>query len=105
MKQKIIIYNLRDHKKSYPVKPFYCDRRSSLGNPFPMMNKSQTERDRVCNLYEDNWEHLMLQEKARTYMLELIKQAQHRPIGLLCWCAPKRCHCETIKRKIEEAIA
>ena len=101
---QIIIYNLRDHMKSYPVKPYYCDRDSPLGNPFVMIGRSKAERNRVYNLYVDNWEHLMLQEEARKYMMNLINQAKRRPIGLLCWCAPKLCHCEHIKYKIEEAL-
>jgi hypothetical protein len=42
-----------------PVKPpkgvIYrrIDRRTPLGNPYPMRNESQAERDRVCDLYEE----------------------------------------------------
>lgn len=34
----------------------------------------------------------------------IIELAKNNDITLLCWCYPKRCHAETIKRYIESKL-
>ena len=96
----ITILNLRECK---PTEPFHVrvDRGSGLGNPFYMRNES--ERDEVCNKYEE-WfnEHCNDPEiKGKLDDLASIYK-QHGQIILFCWCAPKRCHAETIKKYLSQ---
>jgi len=94
----IQIVNLRSGKS--PVEPWevYVDRRSPLGNPFKMKGNSEEERNRVCDEY-DAW----LNEALRTNPLVhaefqrlLNLYRMHGQLSLYCWCAPKRCHAESI---------
>jgi len=92
----IEIMNLRNCKPSYPwdVK---VDRSSVLGNPFPMRNESQ--RTAVCEKYAA---YLAVEIKKpgafRNEMIRLYRlYQQHGKLRLFCWCAPKRCHAETIR--------
>jgi len=85
----------------------YCGRGSSLGNPFKMMN--QQDRDRVCNNFEA-YLPAKLQEDSRESALmhrqlnEIAKLAKIGDVQLQCFCAPKRCHCETIKSYVEDIL-
>ena len=86
---------------------FRCDRESPVGNPFIAHNES--ERDKVCEQYESLFDQTMLDDtlddntgsKFRAYIQEIVNfHNQHGHVTLACWCAPKRCHCETIKQWI-----
>ena len=99
----IEICNLRNEK---PVNPYdiYVDRRSVLGNPYP--DRDGKSRDLVCDRYEDHFTY-----KSRTdnrFQRELGRllaiYEYHGKLRLFCWCAPKRCHAETIKRWLERHI-
>lgn len=65
----------------------YCGRGSKWGNPFVMQDKSQAERDRVCDAFERylHGQHQLLRE-----LDELSGQ------DLICFCAPQRCHCDLL---------
>ena len=88
----------------------YCGRGSALGNPFPMRDGS--DRDRVCNNYEEWFKNMVdpimcYNDEARrmTQQLNIIKRAASKgDVYLQCFCAPKRCHCDTIKKYIEENL-
>jgi len=98
----ITIHNLR-HRKCDKQWCVAIDRRSVLGNPFFM--KSEKERDKVCDDYEKHFNKMkdearFKQELRRLYSI-------HKCFGkleLYCWCAPKRCHGETIKKFLEQYI-
>lgn len=80
----------------------YCGRGTALGNPFPMHNESQ--RDGVCDEYEKYFDHQVneLQNPDMLAELRLIYSAARKgDINLGCFCAPKRCHCDTIKAFID----
>lgn len=98
------------NKKTYTwrtgVSYFQVDRSSPLGNPFFMTNESQ--RDEVCDKYEE-WFYKMLEENVNQHFLEHLQEIfeaamEGKEVALLCWCAPKRCHAETIKRFIETKV-
>lgn len=101
---KIEICNLRTEKPQYPWDVKVCRRSSLLGNPFIMLNES--DRDKVCDDYI-KWitEQLAPGGKDRKVIEELLHlqklYEQHGKLRLFCWCAPKRCHAETIKSLIE----
>ena len=100
----IEICNLRNCKVEfdYDVK---VDRTSVLGNPYRMYN--ETQRNKVCIDYElyfnaqiasNNVE--FLNELRRLYKIH----KQFGKLRLFCWCYPKRCHAETIKRFLEKYL-
>uniref|UniRef100_A0A7R9ZSY3 DUF4326 domain-containing protein n=1 Tax=Craspedostauros australis TaxID=1486917 RepID=A0A7R9ZSY3_9STRA len=79
---------------------------SPLGNPFKM--KVEADRDDVVDKYQCWLAEEMLDEDgaARSEILriaELVMTSQ-RPIHLVCWCAPKRCHGDIIKQFVEKIV-
>jgi hypothetical protein len=74
-----------------------CDRKTPLGNPFYMSNESQ--RIEVCNKFEA----YLPEAYATDHVIrsEVTNIAMHVESGhnvlLQCWCAPKKCHCDSIK--------
>lgn len=84
------VLNKRVH--GVPASAVYVGRPSKFGNPFAMV--SEAERDHVCDAYE-------------TWLLakpELVAAAKHELKGkdLVCWCAPRRCHADTLLRIANE---
>jgi hypothetical protein len=84
-------------------------RGTPLGNPFKMVGFSQEERDRVCNAYEQWLPTTLLENGAELAQFnELMKLAQNpecKTLELICHCAPKRCHGDTIKRLLEQELS
>jgi len=81
----------------------YCGRGSPLGNPFAM--KGPMDRDRVCDEYKHYFYRSVevIGDRGMLNQLNKIaKLAEEGNVNLVCFCAPKRCHCETIKKYIEE---
>lgn len=76
------IVNLRNVQAKPGEIVIRCDRKTVVGNPFFMHDES--ERDYVTFIYQ---------------------KALKQDVALACWCAPKRCHTETIKRFIEKCLA
>lgn len=76
-----------------------------LGNRFRMT--SESDRDRVCDMYE-RWFNTQLAEQNEVFLNELRRlYVIHRTYGklrLFCWCAPKRCHAETIRNFLNKYI-
>lgn len=81
------ILNLR---AGLPLGAIRVDRKGPWGNPFVMRHEAL--RDIVCDAFEA-WamhpDQAAYRERAR---LELAGK------DLACWCAPKRCHAETLRR-------
>jgi len=100
---KVNILNLRKVKPSKP-QDFRCDRGSPLGNPFPM--KGEETRNEVCDLYDKYfYKHMLQSQIVLRYLniiLKVLKDAGE--VNLFCWCAPKRCHAETIKKWLLEEL-
>lgn len=98
----ISIKNLR---KEHPAAPYdiIVDRRHILGNPYLMQNQTDEERIRVCKKYHDYiialYNRNPIIRKAFHELLTIYKK--HGQLNLYCWCAPKRCHAQTIKQIIE----
>lgn len=87
--------------KKYDVGAYYIGRGTPLGNPFVMKNYSDEERNRVCDEY-DVWFNKQIENNNPKVMRELDKIIEilkrDGKIILGCFCAPKRCHGDTIKR-------
>ncbi len=101
----ITIHNLRHEKPSLLHEVKVC-RPSVLGNPFKLSkNASIYQRGIVCDRYEDYIEGLIVERNERIIMeldrlYRIYKECNM--LKLYCWCTPKRCHAEIIKRIIEE---
>ena len=65
----------------------YCGRGSPYGNPFVIGRDGN--RDEVCDKFERE-------------ILPTLDVTALRGKNLLCYCAPKRCHCDAILRKANE---
>lgn len=96
----IRIVNLRNVQLHAGEKLIKVDRSTPVGNPFPMHNQSEAERNRVCDEYAVYFKQKVT-EKTDTqfmeYLRDIYRAAKKQDIALGCWCAPKRCHAETIK--------
>lgn len=97
----IKVGNIRTHKKDGSI-AIKIDRSSVLGNPFYMPNEAK--RDLVCDQYEEYFNKKITGKTDSKFIEELnriYELSKSNDITLLCWCSPKRCHGETIKRYIE----
>ena len=85
----------------------YIGRGSVLGNPFPMQNQSDVERNRVCVEYA-HWICAKIEAKDPAVLNEL-RIIQHKSeaglVVLGCFCHPKQCHGDFIKQIIDHHIA
>ena len=100
----IIIIRVPDTAKfeAKGYKVIRIDRQTPVGNPFYM--HSEAERDKVCDQYQAYFDSKVSKKTDNAFMNYLrgiYKFAQNQPVALACWCAPKRCHGETIKKFIE----
>lgn len=87
------VVNLRTCKDWGKPGDVRVDRMTKWGNPYVMLNEST--RDFVCDSYE-GW----LDEQIRHRKLNLNELVDAKRLG--CWCHPKRCHGDYLKKKIEE---
>ncbi|MFA5306045.1 MAG: DUF4326 domain-containing protein [Candidatus Babeliales bacterium] len=69
------------------------DRTTSWGNPFFMHNES--ERDAVCDAYA-----LYIMRMLKDGHLDISELFTAKRLG--CWCKPKRCHGDFLKKLIED---
>lgn len=80
-------------------------RPTPLGNPFPMRKESQ--RDEVCNNYEQ-WFNDKLSQQDPLVLNELRKLwvlgKQQGYLNLGCYCAPRRCHADTIAKFLKNYV-
>ena len=102
MIEVVNLKQLKDVKDGIVIR---VDRKSVLGNPFYMHDES--ERDKVCDEYQTYFDKKVNEKTDENFMNELrriYKLAKHNKVYLACWCAPKRCHAETIKAFIEQYL-
>lgn len=80
----------------------YCGRPSPLGNPYHA--RQEEDRDAVCDLYAQ-WFAKQIEQQNERVLRELRRLYRigkdNGIVRLQCWCAPKRCHCNTIKAFLE----
>jgi len=80
------------------------DRASILGSPYKL--HTEAKRDEVIDKYEV-WFNEQVEtnyEFARELNRLLSIHARYDKLNLLCWCVPKRCHAEVIKKWLEEEL-
>jgi len=87
--------------KKHGARGIYVGRPSSLGNPFPL--QCETERAAVIRDYEEWLAEQLLDPSspASREIHRLAALARKGDLCLICWCAPKACHADIIKRTIE----
>lgn len=73
------VYNI--YHKNYPSDAVNCMRGSPYGNPYIM--GVHGDRNEVCDLFEEK-------------VLPTLNVNPLKGADLLCCCAPKRCHCDSI---------
>ena len=80
---KPIVVHINKSFGTYKIK---VDRGTDWGNPFVMQHEQ--DRDRVCDLFilYANW-------RLTVEPMWLVPLRGH---NLACWCAPKRCHADTL---------
>lgn len=81
-----------------PSQGVYVGRPSPLGNPFYMADESH--RDEVCDKYQV-WFDRKVEAKDPAVMRELrriFRLGREGDVKLVCFCAPRRCHADTIAR-------
>jgi hypothetical protein len=99
----IQIKNLRNSKiiHSYDIR---ADRKTVYGNPYFM--DGEWERDSVCDDYDRYF--IIRMGSDPTFRAEIDRLVeiykQYGKLNLFCWCVPRRCHVETIKKYIERVL-
>ena len=88
----IKIINARQAPWGYNPNVRFVDRGTHWGNPFIM--GSEKERDYVCAMFE---KYAIWRLTVEPTWLDPLR-GQH----LVCHCAPKRCHAETLRRLANE---
>jgi hypothetical protein len=78
---------LNKHRAGIPDGAVYCGRGSPWGNPFRI--GIDGDRDAVCDKFEKE-------------ILPSLNVSMLRGKDLVCFCTPKRCHCDAILRKANE---
>lgn len=87
--------------KKQGARGVYVGRPSPLGNPFAM--QGEATRTQVIRDYED-WLAEQLLDPSSAASIEIHRLAalvRKQHLCLICWCAPKACHADIIKRTIE----
>ncbi|NES43633.1 DUF4326 domain-containing protein [Moorena sp. SIO2C4] len=90
--------------KSLDDTDIYIGRPSVLGNPYKVGTSS---RDEVIQLYRKwLWGRIQANDSAVIAELKRIKKLvlSDKQVNLVCWCAPKPCHGEIVKKCIEWVI-
>ena len=82
---------LNKHKHGLPPGAVYIGRGSPWGNPFVM--GVHGNRDSVCEQYEADLEH-----RVNAGRVSLTSLAALHGKDLVCFCAPLRCHGDTLQR-------
>ena len=100
--EKILVVN----KYKLPVgnshTSIYIGRGSPFGNPFTV---DKYGRDGACDKFDMYMEEQLASNKPNPlksglyHLVDYVKHSQE-PVMLVCFCAPKRCHGEAIKRHI-----
>ena len=96
----MITINNMDEKQPTEVFDIRVDRKTIFGNPFRINDES--ERDKMLDRYEEYFYQRLENDadfrNAVNYLIEVYKK--YGKLNLFCWCYPKRCHSETIRKYI-----
>ena len=68
--------------------------------------RSEAERNEVCDKYQLYFDkQIEANRELRDYVYKILNALKtYKKVVLYCWCAPKRCHAETIKNWLQKQI-
>lgn len=98
------------NKRNYRGGGEYVGRPSPLGNSYTHLANSIAKirvatRDDSVKEYEANFDNMLKNNlEAQIAFDRLVNIARKRDLVLICWCAPKRCHADIIKDRIEAKL-
>lgn len=108
-----MIYVVNKHKHKKTAKDIYIGRGSELGNPFTHKELENTKAQYKCDSREKailNYEFYIRDkiEKRDSNICkklnEIFSMACKNDVFLVCFCKPKSCHGDIIKKIIEEKL-
>ena len=88
----------------------YIGRGSVLGNPFTSIKDRQTKAEFICDTREESVEKFKeyllgkIAEKDKKLCDELNRIYKMETVILVCFCKPKSCHGDFIKKIIESKL-
>ena len=99
----IRVVNVKSYNRKEGEVLVKVGRPSPLGNPFYMAHEGM--RDEVCEKYE-SWfaEKVVNSPAVRAELHRILLLARQGDVALGCFCAPRRCHAETIKRFLDRYL-
>lgn len=107
----IIVVNKYKNKPS--KQDFYIGRGSALGNPFTHLQLEKTKAEYHCQTREEsikryeNYIQSKIDKKDEIIcraLNELYKRAKSEDVNLVCFCKPKSCHGDIIKKIIDSKL-
>ena len=107
----ISVVHVRDQGKEYGAHYIYCGRAarlragSPLGNPFYLISENQ--RSKVIDQYHQwlmDQINIVEDDKVIQELMRIANLSKISEVRLMCYCAPKACHCDVIKSVIEEML-
>lgn len=107
------IFVVNKHKCKPKPNDVYIGRGSALGNPFTHRELENTKAQYHCASRDEaisNYEQYLLEkvQQRDTRICEqlnrIYSEAIKGDVNLVCFCKPKSCHGEVIKRLVEEKI-
>lgn len=111
IKSNIKVVNKKTHEPT--EYDYYIGRPSMLGNPYTHLDTSKLSkfkvdtRDEAIALYEDYF-----YERVNNYDIDFLNELdkmykiykEHGELNLVCWCKPKSCHGDHIKKYLENIL-
>lgn len=91
----------------------YIGRGSALGNPFTHADLHKTKAEFQCNNREEAiaayepWLRTKISERDSavcTMLNNIVKMARKGDVFLVCFCKPKSCHGDIVKKIVEEVL-
>lgn len=85
----------------------YIGRRSVLGNPFTSIKDKVTKAEFICDSREESVENFevylneKIAEKDKRICDELNRIYKMEDVNLVCFCKPKSCHGDIIKKIVD----
>lgn len=106
MEYKVEVVSMRGGNWVEFTNDYRIDRGTPVGNPYP--EGLAGGRDEVCDKYEA-WFSMKVEQQDSTimaYLSDMLGELERwGSVRLFCWCAPKRCHGETIRRFLLQQVA
>ena len=111
MQPTIRVINKHRASQGERERAVYVGRGSVLGNPFKVKPHGPHERGTTLPLYERHLRRLIAEKDAETcrelnriYSMARDAQRAGTDVLLMCFCSPKPCHGDVIRRIVEEQL-